>query len=83
MAVISTNSKRLHPLLGSEPKLLANSYSENVAIDLESFSRHAGRTKVNTDDVLLVTRRNDDLQAIIRDFIDKEKAKKAKSKSRR
>ncbi|RDW94249.1 hypothetical protein BP5796_00012 [Coleophoma crateriformis] len=52
---------------------------ENVAIDLESFSRHAGRMTVNTDDVLLVTRRNDALHGIIEDFINKEKAKSAKT----
>lgn len=49
---------------------------ENVAIDLESFSRHAGRTMVTTDDVLLITRRNDALNGIIKDFIDEEKSKK-------
>ncbi|CZR60309.1 related to apoptosis-inducing TAF9-like domain 1 family protein, putative [Phialocephala subalpina] len=49
---------------------------ENVATDLESFSHHAGRTTVMTDDVLLITRRNDALQGIIKDFIDKEKSKK-------
>lgn len=51
---------------------------ENVATDLESFSRHAGRTTITADDVLLVTRRNDALHGIIKDFIDKEKAKKGK-----
>ncbi|KAI0166891.1 kinetochore component CENP-S-domain-containing protein [Hypoxylon sp. FL1284] len=56
---------------------------ENVALDLETFSRHAGRTTVNTDDVLLLARRNQDLHAIIRDFVDKQKAAKAKGKSRR
>jgi hypothetical protein len=47
---------------------------ENVAADLESFSRHAGRSTITTDDVLLITRRNDALYGIIREFIDKEKA---------
>ncbi|EPE29949.1 Histone-fold containing protein [Glarea lozoyensis ATCC 20868] len=48
---------------------------ENVAIDLESFAYHAGRTAVTTDDVLLLTRRNDALQGIIRDFIEKGRDK--------
>ncbi len=51
---------------------------ENVAIDLETFSRHAGRTTVTTDDVLLLARRNADLHAMIKDAIDKQKAEKAK-----
>jgi hypothetical protein len=49
---------------------------ENVAQDLESFSRHAGRTTVTTDDVLLITRRNEALGEIMKDFVDREKAEK-------
>lgn len=56
---------------------------ENVALDLENFSRHAGRTTITTDDVLLLARRNQDLHAIIKDFVDQQKAAKAKAKSRR
>ncbi|KAK4157631.1 kinetochore component CENP-S-domain-containing protein [Chaetomidium leptoderma] len=55
---------------------------ENVAIDLESFSQHAGRTTVTTDDVLLLARRNQDLYSVIKDTIDKEKAAKAKTKAK-
>ena len=55
-------------------------HSANVATDLEAFSRHAGRTTVTTDDVLLVTRRNDALHDIMKDFIDKEKATNRKGK---
>ncbi|KAI1182492.1 kinetochore component CENP-S-domain-containing protein [Nemania serpens] len=55
---------------------------ENVAVDLESFSRHAGRSTITTDDVLLLARRNGDLHSIIKDFVDKEKATKAKGKSK-
>lgn len=63
-----------HPLSIVRPQ--ADTFAENVATDLESFSRHAGRTTVMTDDVLLITRRNDALHGIIKDFIDKEKSKK-------
>ncbi|KAK8058327.1 hypothetical protein PG994_008775 [Apiospora phragmitis] len=56
---------------------------EAVAQDLESFSRHAGRSTITTDDVLLLARRNEDLHGIIKDSIDKEKASKAKAKARR
>ncbi|TPX10454.1 uncharacterized protein E0L32_008673 [Thyridium curvatum] len=49
---------------------------ENVAIDLESFSKHAGRTTVTTDDVLLLARRNQDLHGIIKEFVDEQKAAK-------
>lgn len=56
---------------------------ESVAMDLESFSRHAGRSTITTDDVLLLARRNSDLHGIIKDFVDKKKAEKAKGKSKR
>lgn len=56
---------------------------EAVATDLESFSRHAGRTTITTDDVLLLARRNEDLYGIIKDFIDQQKAAKAKPNPRR
>lgn len=61
-----------------------------MALDLESFSGHAGRTTVQTDDVLLLARRNADLHDIIKDFVDEQNAAKvnkdkakAKGKSKR
>lgn len=54
-----------------------------MALDLESFSRHAGRTTVQTDDVLLLARRNSDLHDIIKDFVDEQNAAKvSKGKGR-
>jgi len=50
---------------------------------LENFSRHAGRTTVNTDDVLLLARRNNDLRDLIKEFIDKQKAVKGKAKAKK
>ncbi|KAL2119314.1 hypothetical protein VTJ04DRAFT_6274 [Mycothermus thermophilus] len=55
---------------------------ETIATDLESFSQHAGRTTITTDDVLLLARRNQDLYALIKDGIDKERAKRVKGKGR-
>ncbi|KAK4646305.1 MHF histone-fold complex component [Podospora bellae-mahoneyi] len=55
---------------------------ENVAIDLESFSRHANRTTVTTDDVLLLARRNQDLHSIVKDIVDKEKTRKIRAKAK-
>ena len=55
-----------------------------MANDLESFSQHAGRTTVTTDDVLLLARRNVDLHALLKDFVDQQKAQKeVKGKTRR
>ncbi|KFY27626.1 hypothetical protein V491_00818 [Pseudogymnoascus sp. VKM F-3775] len=55
---------------------------ESVSQDLENFAKHAGRSTVTTDDVLLVTRRNDALHDIMKEFIDKEKAASGKGKRR-
>ncbi|KND93946.1 Centromere protein S [Tolypocladium ophioglossoides CBS 100239] len=47
---------------------------ENVAIDLESFSHHASRATVTTDDVLLLARKNPDLQQLMEAFVEERKA---------
>lgn len=49
---------------------------ESVAIDLETFSRHAGRTTITTEDVLLVCRRNEALRGIIGEFVEGEKERR-------
>ncbi|OAA67043.1 apoptosis-inducing taf9-like domain protein [Niveomyces insectorum RCEF 264] len=51
---------------------------ETVASDLKSFSRHAGRSTVTTDDVLLLGRRNDDLHDILKELVDELKAERVK-----
>ena len=45
----------------------------NIAVDLESFAKHAGRSIIKTDDVLLLARRNDGLESILKDFVEKLK----------
>ncbi|KAM0529574.1 hypothetical protein ACHAP9_003861 [Verticillium nonalfalfae] len=40
-------------------------------------ARHAGRTTVTADDVVLLARKNPDLHELIRDYVDELKAKKA------
>ena len=56
--------------------------SENVAVDIERFARHGSRTTVSTDDVLLMTRRNDGLEEIVREFVSELKAKKGQGKGK-
>lgn len=51
-------------------------FTENVAIDLETFCNHAGRTTVTTDDVLLLARKNPDLHGIMKAYVDGMKADK-------
>ncbi|OJJ44980.1 hypothetical protein ASPZODRAFT_17890 [Penicilliopsis zonata CBS 506.65] len=46
---------------------------ENVSQDLESFAKHAGRSTINASDVMLLTRRNEGLESILRAFIDQQR----------
>ncbi|TDZ19443.1 Centromere protein S [Colletotrichum sidae] len=50
---------------------------ESTAMDLENFSRHARRTTVQTEDVLLLARKNPDLLDLVTAFVDEKKAEKA------
>ena len=50
--------------------------TENVAQDLEAFAKHAGRTTVVPEDVLLLARRNDGL----RDLLQREAGAAAKER---
>ncbi|KAH8908712.1 hypothetical protein BR93DRAFT_925804 [Coniochaeta sp. PMI_546] len=79
---IKRNRNATPQFIGSLTELVM-AQIEAVATDLESFSRHAGRTTINTDDVLLLARRNEDLHGIIKDFVDQQKAAKAKPNPRR
>ncbi|KAF8418090.1 kinetochore component CENP-S-domain-containing protein [Tirmania nivea] len=54
---------------------------ENVAKDLEAFANHASRTTITTDDVLLLVRRNEELESLMKDFVDREKEKRAANAS--
>jgi centromere protein S len=52
----------------------------NVAQDLESFASHAGRRTIKTDDVMLLTRRNEGLETILKDFVEKLKVRNENAK---
>src|SRR3954453_11042877 len=52
----------------------------NAAQDLESFASHAGRKTIKTDDVMLLTRRNEGLETIMKDFVEKLKVQNAERK---
>ena len=55
----------------------------NAAIDLESFAKHAGRSTIKTDDVMLLTRRNEGLEGILKDELVKlDQSKKKSNKSK-
>ncbi|MCJ1404662.1 hypothetical protein MMC11_007888 [Xylographa trunciseda] len=43
---------------------------ESVSQDLESFTKHAGRKTVTVDDVMLLSRRNEGLETVLKTFLD-------------
>lgn len=53
-----------------------------MATDLESFSNHASRTTVTTDDVLLLARKNPDLHGIMEEFVAEQRVEKEALKGR-
>ncbi|KAL8827874.1 MAG: hypothetical protein Q9191_002922 [Dirinaria sp. TL-2023a] len=56
---------------------------ENVSQDLESFSKHAGRSTISVDDVMLLCRRNEGLEAILRNCLERNTAAKGKPGKKR
>jgi histone H3/H4 len=42
----------------------------NTAKDLENFAKHAGRSQISTDDVMLLARRNEGLESLLRSYVE-------------
>ena len=51
--------------------------------DNATVCRHAGRNTISTEDVMLLARRNEGLETVLRDFLDKQQGGKAKPTTRR
>ncbi|KAL4786307.1 kinetochore component CENP-S-domain-containing protein [Aspergillus varians] len=46
---------------------------ETASQDLESFAKHAGRSTINVSDVMMLARRNEGLESILRIFVDRQR----------
>jgi centromere protein S len=46
-----------------------------VSRDLETFAKHGGRSTVNADDVMLLARRNEGLEELLRAFVENLRVK--------
>ncbi|PGH07584.1 hypothetical protein AJ80_07973 [Polytolypa hystricis UAMH7299] len=55
---------------------------ETVGQDLEAFAKHAGRSTINVSDVMLLARRNEGLESILRAFVDQEQAEERDGRRR-
>jgi hypothetical protein len=49
---------------------------ETVAQDLKGFSAHAGRQGITVKDVMLLTRRNEGLEAVLKGYLEEMKAER-------
>ncbi|ORY12366.1 kinetochore component CENP-S-domain-containing protein [Clohesyomyces aquaticus] len=49
---------------------LVYSQIENTSRDLETFAKHAGRKQITMDDVMLLSRRNEGLETLLRQKMD-------------
>ncbi|KAF2762297.1 hypothetical protein EJ05DRAFT_204382 [Pseudovirgaria hyperparasitica] len=50
----------------------------NASKDLETFAKHAGRSTVNTTDVLLLARRNEGLESLLHRFVEDLRVKEGR-----
>ena len=46
--------------------------------DIRGRRRHAGRSTISTDDVMLLARRNEGLEAVLKSYLEKQKGGKGK-----
>ncbi|KAK8247250.1 kinetochore component CENP-S-domain-containing protein, partial [Phyllosticta capitalensis] len=55
---------------------LVYTHIASTARDLEAFAAHAGRRQISTADVLLLARRNEGLEALLRSFVEEWRAER-------
>ena len=56
---------------------LPNSYGLKTRFaDICGYRRHAGRSTISTDDVMLLGRRNEGLEAVLKSYLEKQKGVK-------
>ncbi|KAF2262379.1 hypothetical protein CC78DRAFT_534870 [Lojkania enalia] len=71
----------LHKNLNATPQFigalteLVYTQIANTSRDLETFANHAGRKVINTDDVMLLSRRNEGLETVMKQYLDQMRAK--------
>ncbi|KAI4181363.1 MAG: hypothetical protein L6R41_006666 [Letrouitia leprolyta] len=56
---------------------------ENVSEDLQAFAKHAGRETISVEDVVLLARRNEGLETILRKCLDQRLAAKQQAVKRK
>lgn len=57
---------------------LVYAHIAQTAKDLETFAKHAGRSQIATDDVMVLARRNEGLEAVLRGFVEEVRRENGK-----
>ena len=76
-------SKEVEPRFLHSLHLMLQQLVENMAIDLRAFARHARRSQVNVDDVLLCARRNESLEDLLLAFMRQREITRPSSKRKK
>ncbi|KAF1991331.1 hypothetical protein K402DRAFT_416649 [Aulographum hederae CBS 113979] len=70
---LQTNNNATPQFIGALTELVWAQIASSSK-DLETFAKHANRFQINTDDVLLLARRNEGLESLLRGYVDELRA---------
>ncbi|KAF2116680.1 kinetochore component CENP-S-domain-containing protein [Lophiotrema nucula] len=74
---LNQNLNATPEFIGALTQLVYNQIS-NTSRDLETFAKHAHRKVINEEDVMLLSRRNEGLETVLKKHLEEMKAKEGR-----